>query len=332
MKFIRGLSACLLTLLTVQAEDSSEGDHYAKFRAVATKASGSIKLDDTSYAKLTSTPRNHTSAILLTALDPRFGCNLCNDFQPEWDMLVKSWMRGDPEGDSRVVFGTLDFLDGKQTFQSLGLQTAPVLIMYHPTAGPHAKVDPSPSRFDFSNGPQRAEGIHAWISRHLPSESPKPPIQRPINWMRFATFTTIVLGLITLGTVAWPYVWPIISNRNLWAAVSLIAILLFTSGHMFNHIRSTPYVSGDGKGGIIYFTPGFQNQLGLESQIVAAIYAVLAFATICLALKVPRMTDPKTQQIAVLIWGAVMFGMYSFLLKIFKTKNSSYPFWLPPFF
>lgn len=39
---------------------------------------------------------------------------------------------------------------------------------------------------------------------------------------------------------------------------------------MFNHIRKVPYVAGDGKGGISYFAGGFQNQFGLETQIVAA--------------------------------------------------------------
>lgn len=63
---------------------------------------------------------------------------------------------------------------------------------------------------------------------------------------------------------------PIIQNRNVWAAISLIAILLFTSGHMFNHIRKVPYVAGDGKGGVSYFASGFSNQYGLETQIVAA--------------------------------------------------------------
>ena len=117
---------------------------------------------------------------------------------------------------------------------------------------------------------------------------------------------------------------------------------------MFNHIRKVPYVSGDGKGGISYFAGGFSNQFGLETQIVAAMcmYAtiletiesnsadtdgVLSFATIALALKVPRMSDPKQQQVAVIIWGTVMFGMYSFLLSVFKIKNGGYPFHLPPF-
>jgi len=82
--------------------------------------------------------------------------------------------------------------------------------------------------------------------------------------------TTVVLGLVTLISVASPYILPILQNRKLWAAISLITILLFTSGHMFNHIRKVPYVSGDGKGGINYFAGGFSNQFGLETQIVAA--------------------------------------------------------------
>lgn len=82
--------------------------------------------------------------------------------------------------------------------------------------------------------------------------------------------TTTILGTITFLSVAWPYLLPILQNRNVWAAISLIAILLFTSGHMFNHIRKVPYVAGNGKGGVSYFAGGFSNQYGLETQIVAA--------------------------------------------------------------
>jgi oligosaccharyltransferase complex subunit gamma len=88
--------------------------------------------------------------------------------------------------------------------------------------------------------------------------------------MRLASAVTLLLGAITLFTVTSPYVIPIIQNRNIWAAISLIAILLFTSGHMFNHIRKVPYVAGDGRGGISYFAGGFSSQFGMETQIVAA--------------------------------------------------------------
>jgi oligosaccharyltransferase complex subunit gamma len=34
----------------------------------------------------------------------------------------------------------------------LQLQTAPVLLLFHPTTGPNAKNDPSPTRYDFLSG------------------------------------------------------------------------------------------------------------------------------------------------------------------------------------
>ena len=79
------------------------------------------------------------------------------------------------------------------------------------------------------------------------------------------------LGALTLVVSLAPTILPFVQNRNLWAGISIISILLFTSGHMFNHIRKTPYVAGDGKGKVSYFAGGFGNQFGLETQIIAVI-------------------------------------------------------------
>ncbi|KAK3937923.1 oligosaccharyl transferase subunit [Diplogelasinospora grovesii] len=322
------LSVSLLAVGSLAAKKSSE----ERFKDFHTKSlsSSPVKLVDSSYKELTSTPRDYTVAVLLTALEARFGCQLCREFQPEWDLLSRSWTKGDKAGESRMIFGTLDFADGRDTFMSLGLQTAPVLMFFPPTTGPHAASSPDPIRYDFTNGPQIAEQVHSWLARHMPGR-PHPPVKRPINWMRWITSVVIVSGSLTAAYVAWPYVLPIIQNRNIWAAISLIAILLFTSGHMFNHIRKVPYVAGDGHGGISYFAGGFQNQYGMETQIVAAMYGVLSFAVISLAVKVPRIADPNAQRVAVLAWGGVMFVMYSFLLSVFRIKNGGYPFSLPPF-
>ncbi|KAK5137999.1 hypothetical protein LTR08_005796 [Meristemomyces frigidus] len=329
MKLLTLLTTALLPLTALAAKKPA-ADRFAEYHAKQLSAAGSIKLTDKSYSELTKAPRDYSVAVLLTALESRFGCNLCNEFQPEWELLSKTWAKGDKAGEGRLLFGTLDFVDGKSTFQSLQLQTAPVLLLFHPTTGPDAKPDNQASRFDFSSGTNTAEPIHAFISRALPS-IPHPALVRPINYLKIALTTTAVLGAVTFLSVAGPYLFPVLQNRNLWAAVSLIAVLLFTSGHMFNHIRKVPYVAGDGKGGMSYFAGGFQNQFGLETQIVAAMYGVLSFATISLALKVPRMTDPRAQQIAVFVWAAVIMVMYSFLLSVFRIKNGGYPFWLPPF-
>ncbi|KAL9640841.1 MAG: hypothetical protein Q9204_000551 [Flavoplaca sp. TL-2023a] len=328
MKFSLAVVFGLFILLSAAAKTKTAGkfeQYHAKFLS-----NPPLKLDDATYERLTATPREYTVAVLLTALEARFGCQLCRDFQPEWDVVGKSWVKGDKKGDSRLILGTLDFANGRGTFQKLMLQTAPVMMLFPPTIGPHAKRDAQAIRYDFTTGPQSAEQVNDWIIRHLP-EGPRPPIYRPINYMRLVTIITTILGLVSFFSVAAPYLIPIIQNRNLWAAISLITILLFTSGHMFNHIRKVPYVAGDGKGGISYFAGGFSSQFGLETQIVAAMYGTLSFATIALALKVPRMADPKKQQIAVFVWGAVVFAMYSFLLSVFRVKNGGYPFHLPPF-
>lgn len=118
--------------------------------------------------------------------------------------------------------------------------------------------------------PPTAELVHSWVARQLP-DRPHPPIRRPINWMKWIVTITVILGGGTVAATAWPYVLPIVQNRSIWASISLISILLFTSGHMFNHIRKVPYVAGDGKGGVSYFAGSFQSQYGLETQVVAAI-------------------------------------------------------------
>jgi len=82
-------------------------------------SSAPLKLDDVSYEALTTAPRDYGVAILLTALEARFGCALCRDFQPEWDILARSWAKGDKKGETRMLYGTLDFTDGKATFQKV---------------------------------------------------------------------------------------------------------------------------------------------------------------------------------------------------------------------
>lgn len=118
MRFLRLLVAALLPVLALSAIKPS-GDRFKGYGAQQLSASKPIKLDEKSYAEITKAPRDYSVAVLLTALDARFGCGLCHDFQPEWELLGWSWAKGDKKQESRLVFGTLDFADGKGVFQSV---------------------------------------------------------------------------------------------------------------------------------------------------------------------------------------------------------------------
>ena len=128
MRFLKALTLSLLPLGAFAAK-KAPADKFEQFHSKAL-SSAPVKLEDASYGELTSTPRDYSVAVLLTALEARFGCQLCRDFQPEWDLLAKSWTKGDKKGESRLVYGTLDFVDGKGTFQSVCLESPDSLVFF----------------------------------------------------------------------------------------------------------------------------------------------------------------------------------------------------------
>lgn len=121
MHFLKGLVLSLLPVAAIAAKKPA-ADKFQQFHTKALSSSP-LKLDDSIYGQLTSAPRDYSVAVLLTALESRFGCQLCREFQPEWDLLSRSWTKGDKKGESRLIYGTLDFTDGKNTFQSVSIRT-----------------------------------------------------------------------------------------------------------------------------------------------------------------------------------------------------------------
>lgn len=117
MRLFGGILYALLLASAIAAKKSVK-DRFEDFHAKSL-VSTPLKLADSSYTRLTRAPRDYSVAVLLTALDSRFGCQLCREFQPEWELLAKSWIKGDKKGDSKLIYGTLDFSDGKDIFQSV---------------------------------------------------------------------------------------------------------------------------------------------------------------------------------------------------------------------
>lgn len=120
MRWLSLLASSLLCAGGLAAKKKAGGgvDSFQEFHAKQL-SSTPMKLDDNTYQKLVGTPRDYSSAVLLTALDARYSCQLCREFQPEFDLLARSWTKGDKVGESRLVFATLDFNEGRETFMSV---------------------------------------------------------------------------------------------------------------------------------------------------------------------------------------------------------------------
>lgn len=118
MRFFQSLLSAAFLVAGALAAKKSPADRFNDFHTKAL-ATSPIKLKETSYKTLTSAPRDYSVAVLLTALETRFGCQLCQEFQPEWEILSQSWIKGDKKAESRLLFGQLDFVDGRDVFVSV---------------------------------------------------------------------------------------------------------------------------------------------------------------------------------------------------------------------
>jgi hypothetical protein len=125
-----------------------------------------------------------------------------------------------------------------------------------------------------------APPFHEWIS----NLTPKPfELHKPFNPVPFIVIPLVLVTLAGLTYALWPYALPLIQSRLVWGVASILLILTFTSGHMWNRIKNAPYVAVSQNGQTSWIAGGFQQQLGLESQVVGAICECISSDSIVLS-------------------------------------------------
>lgn len=115
MHLFKYLALTALSLTAVSARKAPSASKFNTYLAQQAVAAP-IELDETAYAELTTAPRDYSFAVLLTARAPKYSCGICREFDPEWKILGSSWHRQDKTGQHRVLYGTLDFDQGKNVF------------------------------------------------------------------------------------------------------------------------------------------------------------------------------------------------------------------------
>src|SRR5258706_6521684 len=107
------------------------------------------------------------------------------------------------------------------------------------------------------------EALIEQISRTTPVPIPYSP---PPN---YSAFITIGLGALSLILAA-RFLTPIFTSRWTWAALVIGGSTIFTSGFMFVRIRGAPWVAHR-NGQPQWMAGGYQNQFGMEVQVIGAI-------------------------------------------------------------
>lgn len=284
---------------------------------------GVIRLTDKTFSSIVEGPRDYTVAVLLTADGIQYGCQFCKIVSPQYQLVGHSWRKLHPDGKD-LYFAIADIADCPGAYQMLGLSHAPNLYVYGPTDEKSSVV----YGFDSYTFPQSEDQLGSFVKYFSKLSGEQINIIEPFHWDRVALTSTIVAGLVLIIVFAHKPLLGLIRAKQVWVAISLVSIIMFIAGHMFNMIRKTPYVVSDGKGGVTYFVGGHSNQIAVETQIIAVTYVTLAFATISLITKAPKIKNEQAQMFLVSSLCLIILVAYSFLLEKFHIKNGGYPYHL----
>ena len=98
-----------------------------KFHALASKNGGVVPLNSALYDELLApnVPRNYSASVILTALEPKYGCVPCRLFDKEHKEVARQWWnrnKKDRHEQSKHFFGVLDFEAGQDVFRRVQRQ------------------------------------------------------------------------------------------------------------------------------------------------------------------------------------------------------------------
>ncbi|KAF9227902.1 hypothetical protein BS17DRAFT_774472 [Gyrodon lividus] len=305
----------LLALLCIPLCLAAKNSPYEELVELAAAGNGVIRLDERVYDLLTSPKRTWSTSIQLTALNPQRRCAPCKEFDPSFNAVAKAWATVTPRHRDNHFFATAEFDESVKIFQRLQINSAPVVHVYPAAEGPNAKnVANAPFKYDFSHGFEAGP-----LAEQLSIHTPIPiPYKAPIDWSKLGT---LVL-LVPIVTLIFRFIRPVIQNRWVWAAGTILVSLIMTAGFMFTRIRGVPYTGQDGS----WIAGGYQNQFGQEVQVVAMIYGILAGSFLMLTIVTPYQKSPARQRTQIYLWTAVNFIVFSILVSLFRIKNRGYPF------
>ncbi|TXT10598.1 hypothetical protein VHUM_02103 [Vanrija humicola] len=267
---------------------------------------------------VTALDREYAVTVVLTALPEAYKCAPCRTFDPVYRAVADSWRRKAPKAvRDEHLFAELDFSEAGEIFQRLGLTSAPV-VYYHAKDG---KV----KTYDLNRSGLGIASLHNWVKSTTPVQF---DLYKPFNPVPLIVTLGALLFTGYVGYAAWDIIVPIVTSRWLWGVGTIIACLVFTSGYMWNKIKNAPYVQVAQDGRISWIAGGYSNQLGLESQVVGALYGALALCTVVLTVVIPSQSSPVKQRLGVFLWTGMLIVLASMLFRLFKLKNGGYPFHL----
>ncbi|PAA92052.1 hypothetical protein BOX15_Mlig028467g3 [Macrostomum lignano] len=263
-------------------------------------------------------PKNYSVIVMLTALSPSRGCQVCKYAHEEFTIVANSW-RYAQSWTSSLFFAMVDFDEGSDVFSMLKQNSAPVFIHF-PAKGQPKKGDV----MDIHRIGFQAEVMARWITERTDIQI---RVFRPPNYS-----WTLVLGILMSMAVGVLYLkrssLDFIYNKKSWGICTTTIIFAMISGQMWNHIRGPPFLhKHPNSANFMYIYPGADFQFIAETFIIYIMYAAIVGSVVLLnEAHLSSKIDASKRKVIALSGIGIFAIFFSFLLSIFRSKYNGYPY------
>jgi oligosaccharyltransferase complex subunit gamma len=294
-----------------------------------------VKLNTEKFKNLVrGSPRNYSTIVMFTALSSSRGCQICREVLEEYQIVANSWRFSNTYINSELYFTVVDFDEGAEAFQLMGLNSAPV-IMHFPAKGKRREDD----TFEIQRLGFSAEIMSKWI---LDRTGIHVRVFRPPNYsgtIAMSLLFIIVAGILFMKRNNLEFLY----NTKVWGVVALCIIFAMTSGQMWNHMRGPPFAHRNPQTGQINYIHGSsQGQFIAESHFVLILNGLITFGFILLTNAANPSQDPQEKKpgekpsslggdigkrrVMVIAGLMIITIFFSVLLSIFRSKYQGYPY------
>jgi oligosaccharyltransferase complex subunit gamma len=262
-----------------------------------------------------SLPRNYSVVVMLTALSPHRQCQVCRAAADEFQVIANSF-RHSPEFKGQLFFASVDFDDGAEVFQQLGVHSAPVFLWFGIRGNPR-----KPDQLDVQRIGFAAEVLAKWISERADMQI---RVRRPPSYTALLLLPLAALAFGSLLYIRRERL-EFLRNRTGWAVASLAIVFAMTSGQMWNHIRGPPLMQRTQKG-VAYIHGGTSGQFVIETYLVLIMNVAVALGMGLMRYAAQSKIDSRTRRVLAVFGLGMTAIFFSLLLSVFKSKAHGYPY------
>ncbi|KAG9509675.1 Magnesium transporter protein 1 [Fragariocoptes setiger] len=323
--YVMLVSLLISTLAVPHASETNEPEERLKELEDLSNRRPVIKLNSDKFRKYIgskSLPRNYSFVVMMTALSPHRGCFICRQAYEEFLAVATSYRLSEYQDSKRLYFGSVDYDEGQDVFNLLGLTAAPAFLYFNE----QGKIR-SPDELNIQRSGFSAETIARWLADKT-GDVKNLKIVRPPNYVGLIIFLT--MGLATTGILyASRNSLAFLMNRYNWGFVAVAIVFFMTSGQMWNQIRGAPFMQKT-REGIAWIHAGSSGQYVIETYLVLFMNMAVAGGILLLinALNPARhvVGGAKQRRIEAISGIAILLLSFSLLLSTFRQKSYGYPY------